>query len=225
MDNKVPEKKVVKKRGRKPKKKEIVNENPKFSNEKIVENLVIKLEPHNNKDINIHGFDNNYENNLNIIKQDEYSGSKLCWNCCHSFHDIIHGIPLKYVNGIFYVYGDFCSLECGMRYVYENFKENKWEIYSLINLYNKKVLKNDNKINIPISKLSLNIFGGNLTIDDYRKDFNKIGLHDLIIPQIIPINHDLETYENTNITAQDLKLYRKKPLKNDKQKISNIFDN
>ena len=154
-----------------------------------------------------------------------YEHCELCWNCCHSFHSIIHGIPLKYVDDIFYIYGDFCSLECGMRFAYENFQENKWEIYSLINLYHKKVLKDDNKINIPLSKLSLKIFGGSLTIDEYRKTFNKVGLHELIMPHIIPINHELESYENKIISTQDLKLYRKKPLKNDKQKITKILDN
>ena len=38
MNNEEPEKKVAKKRGRKPKKKEIINENPKFSNEQMVKN-------------------------------------------------------------------------------------------------------------------------------------------------------------------------------------------
>ena len=225
MNNEEPEKKVAKKRGRKPKKKEIINENPKFSNEQMVKNLVIKLDVCDHENININGFDNNYDDNLNHINEGDCKKSELCWNCCHGFHNIIHGIPLKYVNEIFYIYGDFCSLECGMRYVYENFKENKWEIYSLINLYHKKVLKNENKINIPLSKLSLTIFGGNLTIDEYRKTFNKVGLHDLIIPHIIPINHEIETYENKIISNQDLKLYRKKPLKNDKQKITHILDN
>lgn len=224
MNHEEPEKKVAKKRGRKPKKKETIIENPKFSNEDMVENLIIKIDKTDNETIHIDAFDN-YENCLNHINEDGCHKSELCWNCCHSFHSIIHGIPLKYVDDVFYIYGDFCSLECGMRFAYENFQENKWEIYSLINLYHKKVLKDDNKINIPLSKLSLKIFGGSLTIDEYRKSFNKVGLHELIMPHIIPINHELESYENKIISTQDLKLYRKKPLKNDKQKITKILDN
>ena len=55
MNNEEPEKKVAKKRGRKPKKKEIINENPKFSNDQMVENLVIKLDVCDHENINING--------------------------------------------------------------------------------------------------------------------------------------------------------------------------
>jgi len=214
--------KVPKKRGRKPKKKEIVNENPKFSNENISENLVIKLNINENEKSIIEGYD--YISEQDITNMNNTSHSELCWNCCHPFHNIIHGIPLKYIDNIFYVYGDFCSCECASRYVYENFKENKWEIFSLINLYNKKILKSKNKVKVPLSRLSLNIFGGKLTIEEYREKFNNIGLYELVIPQIIPINHSLESYETTTNNKKDLRLYRKKPLQNENQKITNILD-
>jgi len=122
------------------------------------------------------------------------------------------------------MYGDFCSLECCSRYVHDNFNENKWEIYSLINLYNKKILNNHEKVIVPLSKLSLKIFGGNLTIDEYRTKFNNIGLYELTIPQIIPINHEIESYEIKNNNHKDLRLYRKKSLVNEKKKIINVLD-
>ena len=119
------------------------------------------------------------ENNKNV--------SCVCWNCCHKFHNVAKSIPIKYVKPVFYTYGDLCSLECGMRYVHDNFKCEKWEIYSLINFYNNKILNNSNKINIPLSRLSLELFGGTLTIEEYRSKFNNIGIHELVMPQIIPI--------------------------------------
>ena len=50
------------------------------------------------------------------------------------FNNSIIGLPLKYDNDIFYIYGDFCSLECGARYAYEYFPDKFRDIYSLINL-------------------------------------------------------------------------------------------
>jgi hypothetical protein len=212
---------IPKKRGRKPKKKEIINDNPKFTNGNISENLVIKLNINTNEANIIEGYDN--IENQDQIDMNETSKSELCWNCCHSFHNIVHGIPLKYINNVFYIYGDFCSLECASRYIYDNFKATKWEIFTLINLYHRKMNNNNDKINIPLSRLSLKIFGGNMTIEEYRGNFNNIGLYELVIPQTIPINHEIESYEMNHDHKKDLRLYRKKPLQTDKQKITNVF--
>ena len=217
------EKKIPKKRGRKPKKKEIVNENPEFTNKNISENLIIKLNKNTN-DIDIEAYDINYSED-NYKSENNKNVSCVCWNCCHKFHNVVQSIPIKYVKPVFYTYGDFCSLECGMRYVHDNFKCDKWEIYSLINFYNNKILNNSNKINIPLSRLSLELFGGTLTIEEYRSKFNNIGIHELVMPQIIPINHEIKSYEKLKSTTKDLRLYRKKPLKNDKNKISSIINN
>ena len=130
MDNKP----VKKKRGRKPKENIIINHNPIFANDKDnIENLIIKL----NK--------NNKENNTNILYSiNEYDFNKnykeinlsdICWNCCHKFDEHIYGIPMKYIDNIFYIYGNFCSLECASRYAHDNLHGYDFsEIYSLINL-------------------------------------------------------------------------------------------
>ena len=45
-------------------------------------------------------------------------------------------MPLKYSDGIFYIYGNFCSYECCGRYILDNYNDkNMWDIYSLLNLY------------------------------------------------------------------------------------------
>jgi hypothetical protein len=112
-------KKVKKKRGRKPKE---INKQKEDINKitEIVGNHIIKLNVQKQDNNEIDGYIEG-NNELNIISE---NNSKLCWNCCHSFEDIlyVYGIPLKYLNGVFYTYGDFCSLECAARYVYENLK-------------------------------------------------------------------------------------------------------
>ena len=64
------------------------------------------------------------------------------------------------------------------------------------------------------SKLTLKLFGGYLTIDEYRKNFNENKIHDIILQPIIPINHTFENYElNIKNKNNNLKLYRTKNLK------------
>ena len=213
------EDKKPKKRGRKPKNKIINgNKSKKESSIEITENLIIKLNHSEVDEYNIDGY-NNIEENEGIGKNNT---SEICWNCCHCFHEHIYGIPLKYLNKVFYTYGDFCSLECAARYTLENLHGyNFSEIYSLINLYNNILLKRIEKVEIAPSRLVLQIFGGTLTIDQYRSNFNKKDTYDLRIPPIIPIKHTVNKYEINNTTNQNnLKLYRKKPLPSEKKSIT-----
>jgi hypothetical protein len=200
-----------KKRGRKPKKKIVTNENPVFANDDLnMDDLIINL----NNDKN-----NNNDNNLSVIIDDQdeinYNNNKninkLCWNCCHSFHNRIHGIPINYNNNVFHTIGDFCSIECMSRYAVDNMQNDIYNILPLINLYNNKINKN-NKVKLAPDKLLLNIFGGNMTIEEYRN--NNI-LYDLKMPIIIPTNYNINKYNlKNNNNMSDLKLYRKNKTNN-----------
>ena len=219
--NDTKEKKIPRKRGRKPK---IFNAVKLNTNNEIKKNYIIKLK---NNDINL-DIENIDSYNEQVDVKFEMNYSEICWNCCHSFHNIIYGLPLKYINNIFYIYGDFCSLECAIKYGYDNLKyKNIWELFSIINLYNKKI--NDDTIK-PIkmaqSKLLLKKFGGDLTIEEYRKNFQKNNLHTIQLPPIIPINHITETYEmNNNLLGNNnYKLYRKNKLNSDKKNIKNTME-
>ena len=145
-----------KKRGRKPKTQTIKKDKEVKT---VSENLIIRLKKTNEEVSNISGYEVNQ--NTDVIDETNNVG-EVCWNCCHSFHEMVYGIPLKYVNGVFYVYGDFCSLECAARYSSEHFKNNHFEIMPLINLYNNIINNSENKINPAPNKLSLKLFGGDL---------------------------------------------------------------
>jgi hypothetical protein len=210
-----------KKRGRKPKK--FINVNVNTNNE-IKKNYIIKLNNNINLETDtIESYEKEDVHDSNINS----NNSELCWNCCHPFHNIIYGLPLKYINNIFYIYGDFCSLECSMKYAYDNLKyKNVWELFSIINLYNKKFNKNMKPVKMAQSKLLLQKFGGHLTIEEYRENFNKNELYTIQLPPIIPINHISETYElnnNNNHNNHNYKLYRKKKQDN-KKNIKNTME-
>tara|TARA_Y100000389_G_scaffold108836_1_gene105927 strand:- start:163 stop:927 length:765 start_codon:yes stop_codon:yes gene_type:complete len=218
------EKPIPKKRGRKPKENIIKNDNPVFNND-IHNNLIIRVKKDINKVSDINSYDSsdtftdvNYDSNC----------CKVCWNCCHKCNNDVHGVPLKYINNIFYIYGYFCSLECSSRYIFDNF-DNHFEIYSLINhYYNFLNDTNGVKINIAPKRLTLKMFGGTLDIEEYRKNFKTNTIFNVNIPPIYPINHCINTYENSinniNNSKQDLKLYRKSNLPNSENTISNTMN-
>lgn len=209
--------KPKKKRGRKPKKETQKIEIPKTT---ISNNMVIKL----NHLLEDNSVVKPYSND-NFHYTEKNSCSSICWNCCHSFDEMIYGIPLKYLSGIFYTYGDFCSLECASRYALEYF-DNYHEIVSLINLYNNiSKNKTDLKINMAPNKLLLKKFGGEMEIEDYRKGFSDTNIHDIKIPPILPIKHTIDTHEiNSSNNKSNLKLYRKKPLASEKKSITNSMN-
>ena len=214
---------IKKKRGRKP--KISVNKNLSTNND-IEENFVIQLKLSDlniNNDININNFD------INELKNEEINqnlNSEVCWNCCHDFVDLKYNIPLKYINNIFYIYGEFCSFECSLRYGYEYLNNyNIHELYSLINLYSKKLFNKDYNIKMAPSKLCLKLFGGNLTIHEYRNSFIKNKIHDIQLQPIIPINNHIDKYElNDKNINNNLKLYRTKKLVNENKNIKNTMD-
>ena len=121
---------VKKKRGRKPRSNITINENPNFEGNKC--DYIVKIDNKNiNKYSNITEFNDTYSNEQLINN----NNSLKCWNCCESFeNNNIFSLPIKYINKMFYTYGDFCSRECSARYCFDNFNNEKYEIYSYINL-------------------------------------------------------------------------------------------
>jgi hypothetical protein len=150
---------------------------------------------------------------------------KLCWNCSHSFMNKYTGIPLSYKEGIFTIYGYFCSFNCAARYIIDNYHhKNKWNIYSLLNLYYNMSNNTIGKIIKPSpNKLVLKNFGGNISIEEYRGNKNS---YEVYIPPIIPHHHSIiHINENSNNedNKNEFKLARSKPL-NNKNNIYSIMN-
>ncbi len=205
-----------KKRGRKPKENIIKNDNPIFKNNDSSDNLILRLK----KNIVLSDEINSYECCKSYEEIDNNDSCQLCWNCCSKLNKV-YGIPLKYIDNIFYIYGYFCSLECGARYCFDNYN-NHYEIYTLINYYynyiNNTVGK---KVTIAPQKNVLKTFGGDLSIEEYRNTFNTNEFYNVNIPPIYPINHSINVYEKNNSldNKNNLKLYRKTSAKD------NIYKN
>tara|TARA_B100000787_G_C16178811_1_gene290555 strand:+ start:100 stop:753 length:654 start_codon:yes stop_codon:yes gene_type:complete len=204
---------IKKKRGRKPKENTVINNNPVFADDAdSIDNLIIKL--NNDKcDSSLYNELNDHETYYPNIECDKMSD--ICWNCCHNFNLSVTGLPIKYNNGIFYTIGDFCTLECATRYAYENY--DIYEIIPIINLYNNIKFKKTNKINMAPNKLILKKFGGDVEIDEYRKQISVS--YNVNLP-IIHLKSEISIYEFKNNTDNGLKIYRKKSNKSK----NNIFN-
>lgn len=133
-------------------------------------------------------------------------------------------IYLNQTTGEYTVYGNFCSLECMKAYNAHNNDSYKHNRFSLItkmyNLYNTD-------IQLAPPREALKCFGGNLTINEFRKSNGVFS--NLNIPPMTKLSLQTDGDKNlsqvsnftwlNNNTSNDKKeedtgLYRKAPLKN-----------
>jgi len=138
-----------------------------------------------------------------------------CWWCVHPFDNPPFGLPIKYENNKYEVQGCFCSLNCAKAY---NLKENNYrtsEINSLIEDFRRELFGvNTLPVLIAPPRQTLTMFGGYMSIDDFRKEFyimNKSIIH--LSPTVAPVrNFFEEEYHDkiirANATGERLRLKR-----------------
>ena len=108
---------------------------------------------------------NTPNDNLNYVR---------CWNCAYNMlaRESI-GIPVDIVDQSFRCYGYFCSWECAVRYLYDNYFVNNpqdyYNQYSLLCIAYQKINNCKNcVINKAPPKEVLKEFGGTIDYDEYR---------------------------------------------------------
>lgn len=172
----------------------------------------------------------------------------LCWWCSHDAEADL-GLPFEYNDKTkeFKLMGHFCSWECMKAW---NINENGLNRGGIINeqimLYKKYLCGKSTPTRKAPSRYHLKIFGGNLTIEEFRQSPEKVP--NLLLPNtsrvkpliISSIHHDgFQSIDDnvTNVTISDpkgklslinsakttaaepLKLKRNKPLKRDTQNV------
>ena len=166
-----------------------------------------------------------------------------CWWCCHKFDNTPCSLPYKYKKDKFYVRGVFCSFNCAASYNFSLNDDDLFERYSLLNLmYKKLYYRKFVKINLAPPRESLKIFGGYLSIEEFRENcLSNDKLFNIIDPPLISIipkieesiNHNkdftpgLKLNVNENIlqkTKDTLKLKRKKPVFNPNNSLQTFMD-
>lgn len=143
-----------------------------------------------------------------------------CWWCCHQFDHIPLGLP-EYINkDKFYLSGCFCSFNCMMAY---NLDLNDYKIWNRqANIYQmKNKIDPENKMTIKPAppRQTLQMFGGPLTIQEFRESFYMINKEfRYFLPPMTSMigiveedSRDL-SYEPNNRKVKHPLIKRKKPL-------------
>jgi hypothetical protein len=123
--------------------------------------------------------------------------SSNCFWCCHTIDNhMVYSMPYNYdaVNDNYFVFGSFCSLQCANAYNFSvhGSSDKVWEINSWIQMLAKRY-GYTNTIRPAPSRYLLKMFGGNLTIDEFREAHLKADkTYILNIPPMISINSSSE---------------------------------
>ena len=153
-----------------------------------------------------------------------------CFWDCGEIEGQPFGLPIKYVDGVYYLIGCFSTPECAAAYNFNDSSiSNPWYNYSLLNMMCRKMFNNPKlKIKVAPERQCLQKFGGNLTLKEFREicmDYGKD--YKIVFPPVISV---IPLQEEVNIRKQEqsrtknvpvinteekvFKLARKKPLKN-----------
>lgn len=155
--------------------------------------------------------------------------SIACYWCCHKFETPPFGIPVKYCDGKFHVFGCYCSLECCAAYNLASKEsiDEIWERHNLINLLSKRI-GYKNIIKPAPNRLSLQMFGGHLSIQEYRKYCDTSKIININFPPMMTLTQQIEEINESDINndfkyipldterinkyKEKIKLKRSKPL-------------
>jgi hypothetical protein len=155
-----------------------------------------------------------------------------CFWCCHRFENKPVVLPVRDQGEYIQVQGNFCSPECAMAYLFDMNQDSyaRWEQLSLLNrIYGQAV---GGAIKPAPSRQILKMFGGPMSIDEYRGLVRQGKLRvDIHLPPMVsllatmdtkPIDfYDVSLTKNVMETVKErlakaeevLKLKRTKPLK------------
>jgi hypothetical protein len=127
------------------------------------------------------------------------STSIHCYWCCHHFATVPFGIPLKYVNNKFQVVGCFCSLECAAAHNFDSndSQDEIWERYNLINLIGKRI--GQNVVKCAPTRLALTIFGGHLSIEEFRNYCKTSKIININFPPMRTLTQQIEELNETDV--------------------------
>lgn len=142
------------------------------------------------------------------------SNTNICCHwCCHTFSNAPFGIPTKYVGNKYHVIGCFCSLECAAAF---NFSvkgscEEIWSNYSLINQLSRDLGHKPHVKPAP-NRLVLKMFGGHLSIDDFRNYCYTSKILNVNFPPMSTLTQHVEEISEADVNTE----YRYVPVDTDR---------
>ena len=133
-----------------------------------------------------------YFNKINIYQM-IFTVNTKCWWCKNCFNTPKISLPEQYFNDSFYCIGNFCSYNCVKAYNIDLNDSFIWKRESLINFMYYLTFGSFKDINPAPSWLILKDFGGMIDIDNFRKNFEVNNLEFLVLePPIISRQMQIE---------------------------------
>jgi len=163
----------------------------------IVEPVEIKKEEIVSNEIDYYNIKSNLLlqfNNYNDRKTIPDKSDAACFWCCHDFttHPIV--LPIRDTGEYIQVTGNFCSPECAAAYLFDIRQDyhTRWEQVSLLyRIYGEAC---DGKIHPAPSRNVLKLFGGNLSIQEYRALIRSHKVRvDIHLPPMVSILATMDT--------------------------------
>jgi hypothetical protein len=171
--------------------------------------------------------------NINVKLEDIYTNNDVwentnkdvcCWWCSHTFDTLPLGLPEKYYDKKFHVIGNFCSFNCAMAFNLSLNDHKIWDRVSLLyhmrnmiylNIYPNRDVKKLDDIIVAPPRSMLKMFGGSLTIENFRE--RSIVLkkqYRNIIPPIVSLTQPIEETTYNQDQNQIIKQPKLKTLSN-----------
>ena len=170
---------------------------------------------------------NNSINNINTHTLNFTSNTK-CWWCKNTFTNPAIQLPEDYYNNTFYCIGHFCSYNCAVAYNIDlnDFITSKRA--SLLNLIYYKTYSHYNNIITAPHWITLEEYGGNLSINEFRKNSinntkEYIVLHPPIVSRQMQIeeSYKQKKFKDLALSESENKytIKRNKPINNKKMNL------
>ena len=100
----------------------------------------------------------------------KFTKNTKCWWCKNKFTQPAVQLPENYHNNTFYCVGNFCSFNCVKSYNIDLNDNLIWEREGLINLLYNLTYNENKEITYAPHWITLEEYGGNLTIEEFRKN-------------------------------------------------------
>ena len=172
-----------------------------------------------------------FKESAEVKKLPEHTDAACFW-CCHPFEGRPVVLPVRDEGEYLQVFGNFCSPECGMSYLFDMRQDShtRWEQLALLNrVYGDYV---GGIVRPAPARSVLKMFGGPMSIEEYRRVIAQRKIRvDVHIPPMVSLLSTMDTkpidFYDANLTKnvmetvkerlqkaeEVLKLRRTKPLK------------
>lgn len=137
------------------------------------------------------------------------SSSYACWYDCHIFKTTPVGIPQLLIGDTFFCRGNFCSYNCALRYLCPDDEDDLSQIHTNADHFSGDDLSDqlqllellcrmetslsfDEPLRKASKRLCLKLFGGNMTIEEFRATLSMHNMYHIFRSPMVPISYQME---------------------------------